>query len=70
MLFLVVGAIGLEMIAANYMYSNNTDTTDINVFLFGTVEEVLEMLGIALFIYTLLTYIKSQFNSISLKFES
>jgi hypothetical protein len=66
----VVGAIGLEMIAANYMYSNNTDTTDINVFLFGTVEEVLEMLGIALFIYTLLTYIKSQFNSISLKFES
>lgn len=50
----VSGAIGMEMLAAA---SSLLDKTDILYVLSTTVEETLEMLGIAVFLYTLLAYI-------------
>lgn len=60
----VSGAIGFEMLAGWYveLYGKN----DLLFSFFYTCEEFLEMLGIAIFIYTLLTYIISQFKSLTI----
>jgi hypothetical protein len=50
----VSGAIGMEMFAATFV---SIQTTDITYVLSATVEETLEMLGIAVFLFTLLAYI-------------
>jgi hypothetical protein len=50
----VSGAIGMEMLAATYV---SLQVTDITYVLSATVEETLEMLGIAVFVSTLLAYI-------------
>ena len=49
----VSGAIGMEMLTGTF----SLQTTDINYVLSATVEETLEMLGIAFFLSTLLAYI-------------
>ena len=51
----VGGAIGMEMFATTYVPLNATDT--LAYVLSATVEETLEMLGIAVFLSTLLAYI-------------
>lgn len=60
----VSGAIGLELLAGRqaqlYGY------TSLLYYVLYTLEEFLEMLGIVVFIYTLLTYIVSQFNSLTI----
>jgi hypothetical protein len=38
-------------------------------FLFGIIEEIFEMGGIVLFIYTLLSYLASEFGDINLRFD-
>lgn len=60
----VSGAIGLEMLGGRWfeMYGKHNITYSI----LYTCEETLEMLGIALFIYALLTYIVGQFESLSI----
>ena len=50
----VSGAIGMEMFAATFV---SFRTTDVTYVLSATVEETLEMLGIAVFLFTLLAYI-------------
>ncbi|WP_289644635.1 hypothetical protein [Maribacter aestuarii] len=54
----VLGAIGVEMIAANNYNSDNFSEI-VNAICYS-IEEFLEMLGIALFIYSLLLYIKEE----------
>jgi len=68
----MVGAVGMEMIAASY-YSVNfggyvTAGSDQLLILIPGVEETLEMLGIAIFLYCLLDYIKT--NKVSIKLSS
>ena len=54
----VIGAIGFEMLAAkNY---NSANFSEILNVIYYSIEEFLEMLGIALFIYSLLLYIKEE----------
>ena len=54
----VLGAIGLEMIGAKIYHTHNFSKI-INAVCYS-IEEFLEMLGIALFIYALLLYIKEE----------
>jgi hypothetical protein len=58
----ILGAIGVESFGGRHyeLYGN----ANITYALLYTLEEFLEMLGIALFIYTLLTYIEGEFGSI------
>ena len=60
----VTGAIGFELIGG--WYADKHGTGNITYALITTCEELLEMLGIALFIYTLLKYIVDTFGSLSL----
>lgn len=55
-----MGAIGFEMLGGRYaeLYSNKT----ILYALLYTCEEFLEMFGVALFIYALLSYIVDEFK--------
>ena len=63
----VLGAIGFELIGGRYyeLYGSNS----IIYSLITTCEELLEMLGIAIFIYTLLTYIVSEFKFLKINIE-
>lgn len=60
----VSGAIGLEMFGARQ--AELTGTNDFIYACLYTCEEFLEMSGIALFNYALLTYIASQFDSVAI----
>jgi len=59
----VTGAIGFEMLCAEHIEQSGTNNLMYS-FLYSC-EEFLEMLGIVIFIYTLLSYIVSQFGSLS-----
>lgn len=54
----VIGAIGVEMIGAKNYHSDNFSEV-VNAICYS-IEEFLEMLGIALFIYSLLLYMKEE----------
>jgi len=60
----VSGAIGFEMLGGRHaeLYGGN----NILYFFYYTCEEFLEMTGIAIFIYTLLSYMINQFESIKI----
>ncbi len=60
----ISGAIGFEMLGGWYaeLYGENNFAFS----LFYTCEEFLEMLGIVIFIYTLLRYINSQFKTLTI----
>ncbi len=60
----VSGAIGFELLGGRYSELYGRDNLVYSVFY--TCEELLEMLGIAAFIYTLLSYITSQFTFLTL----
>lgn len=57
----VSGVIGLEMLGARYLELHGIDNLIYSIFF--TCEEFLEMLGIVIFIYTLLSYIATQITS-------
>ena len=61
----IFGAVGMEIIGSRIV----TDYGQDNLFyaLITNVEELFEMIGILLFIYTLLSYIKTYLNNFSLK---
>lgn len=64
-LIFVSGAIGVEMISGMYAQEHG----EFNMFyaFLYTIEERLEMLGVAIFIYALLTYIAKNFKSPTFK---
>jgi len=64
----VSGAIGFELLGGNqkYLFGNNS----VLYCVFYTCEEFLEMLGIAIFIYTLLTYIGDHFEQIAFSIKN
>jgi hypothetical protein len=56
----VLGAVGVEMVGGNYLYVTNdlpSQVLDYRYVIITTCEEFLEMLGITLFIYTLLGHL-------------
>lgn len=61
----ISGAIGFEILGGVQIEANG-GSCDLLCTLFYTCEESLEMLGIAIFIYALLTYIADQFESTSI----
>ncbi len=63
----VLGVLGFEMIGSN-LYVNTRDR-NLPYMIVMTIEETLEMVGIVLFIYTLMLYIKSYFPKIKLFVE-
>ncbi|PLZ85175.1 hypothetical protein CEN44_22965 [Fischerella muscicola CCMEE 5323] len=63
----IAGAIGAEMVGGFYA-DYYTDTNMIFV-LITTLEEVLEMMGVIVFIYGLLSYISSYMNGIDVEFH-
>jgi len=56
----VSGALGFELVGGRYVEIHGS--SNLLYSFFYTCEEFLEMLGIVIFIYTLLTYIVSQFK--------
>ena len=56
----VTGALGFEMLGAKYVESYGEE--NIVYAMIYTCEELLEMFGIALFVYALLAYISSEFQ--------
>ena len=64
----VIGAMGLEILGGiqDVLHGSNT----LVYLLLCTIEEILEMLGIAIFIYTLLSYIREQFQSFSISVKN
>jgi hypothetical protein len=58
----VLGAIGFELIGGRYQGLYGSE--NILYSIITTCEELLEMLGIAIFIYTLLTYMVNQFDGV------
>jgi len=63
----VGGAIGLESISGllDHSYSQGRMASDEIVIIFETIEEFMEMVGIALFIYALLDYMSSHLQQVS-----
>ena len=62
--FFVFGALGVEMLSGQHIQSFGADNLGYGIYY--TFEELLEMLGIIIFIYALLSYITTQFNTISI----
>lgn len=58
----VSGALGFEMLGGNFAEASGTN--NLTYCLYYTTEESLEMLGIALFLFTLLTYITNTFHQL------
>lgn len=68
----VIGAIGMEMLTANLEslyggYQNEPTSIKIIAIIQTTIEELLEMLGIVVFIYALLSYIGSSAKEVSVQ---
>lgn len=65
-LIFVLGAVGFEMLGGRYkdLYSEETNM----YIIYFTIEEFLEMCGISLFIYSLLTYISDHIGKIKISF--
>jgi hypothetical protein len=62
----VGGALGVESISANIWYEN--DGSNLAYSAVGTIEELMEMLGVIVFIHTLLSYIQQHTQQIVLTF--
>ncbi len=63
----ILGAIGLEIIGSNYKYLYGHN--NISYALITTIEEVLEMTGVLLFIYTLISYIRTELPDLRISFR-
>lgn len=61
------GAIGFEAIGGSYLSANGDN---LGYALVETAEEALEMLGIYVFILTLLKYLETNFGTITISFDS
>lgn len=61
------GALGFEIIGGRF--ANYNDTRNFSFQMIATVEEVLEMVGVSLLIYSLLDYMKGFFTQIKLDLE-
>lgn len=64
----IFGAMGFELLGG--LHASNSGVTGVLYAVIYTFEELFEMLGIMLFIYTLLSYIKSEFESYSITVTS
>ncbi|WP_336517576.1 hypothetical protein [Pollutibacter soli] len=65
--FYVGGALGVEMLGANYATTHGM--LNMNYALFTIVEESSEMLGVIIFIHALLCYIKNSYRELTLDFK-
>lgn len=63
----VAGALGMEMIGGHY-YAVHDRPQDVVYVLLTTIEEVLEMVGVAIFIHALATYMVDHVKSVVIRF--
>lgn len=63
----VGGAIGMELLNAPYWEFYGSEPQDMAYVTIATIEEFLEMLGIVVFIYALLSYISMHMKGVSLR---
>jgi hypothetical protein len=70
-LIYVTGALGLELIGGRYyeLHGNEAKKT-ITYFIMVTIEECMEMAGIVIFIYALMSHIDSHLKNLQLKITS
>lgn len=70
----IIGAVGLEVVAAihNYLYdwTRKKSLVDMTYAAIVTVKELLEMVGVVVFIYALTSYIASELKELRLKITS
>jgi len=65
----ISGAIGMEVIGGYYRQGKFAEIEEIILFI-AILEEALEMVGIVIFIYSLLTYVETKFPSFAIKISS
>lgn len=63
----VAGALGLEMVSG--VYADGSDSDNIVMAALTSIEELMEMLGIVIFIYALLAYISNYLKGWSVKID-
>ena len=63
------GSIILEIVGI-YIYSTENDTKTYTFYIISSIEEILEMIGLAIFIYGLLKYVSLTSEKIIIKIES
>lgn len=63
----VTGALGFELLGGNHFY--HWGGNNLTYALYYTSEEILEMIGMVLFIYTLISYAISQFDSLTIHID-
>lgn len=68
-LVFILGSIILEIVGV-YIYSSENDTKTSSFYIISTIEEILEMIGLVIFIYGLLIYISMKTRKIIIKIES
>ena len=61
------GALGMEMVAANYESLHGAE--NFGYFMISSTEELMEMLGVAVFLYALLDYARSHFGRIEVELD-
>ncbi len=72
-LFLIAGAtylggvLGMELVGSSYIFNYGPS---LSYGIVATIEEVLEMLGIIVFIYALLDYLETHVESMLIRFVS
>lgn len=64
----VLGALGMEMISGNYYGTHNRPQDQIYALL-TTIEEVLEMVGVAILIHALASYMADHVKSVLIRFD-
>lgn len=65
----VLGAIGLEILG-NYQFSQYGNRTNIPYIILASIEEIMEMVGILIFLYALLTYISTELQGVKVVLPS
>ena len=61
------GALGMEMVAANFEELHGAE--NLGYFMISTTEELMEMLGVAVFLYALLDNARSRFGRIEVELD-
>lgn len=69
-LIFIFGSVILEMISVDIGFAHERNDISAAYFIVMTFEEFLEMLGIALFIYTLLDYMSNTYGSLEIKISN
>ncbi len=63
----VAGALGMEIVSGGYMVRHGRENMTYQML--ASVEEILEMLGVVVFVYALLSYLQSELKDLPVRFD-